>query len=50
MAAMALSKTSDPSLDASMELALLKVKAALPEKQLARLARVEESVVFGWNN
>ncbi|EDY80413.1 HTH domain family [Verrucomicrobiia bacterium DG1235] len=50
MAAMALSKTSDPSLDASMESALLKVKAALPEKQLDRLARVEESVVFGWNN
>lgn len=50
MAGLALSKTSDPSLDASIGSALLKVKAALPDKQLARLERVEESVVFGWNN
>ncbi len=50
MAGLALSKTSDPSLDASIESALLKVKAALPEKQRDRLERVEESVVFGWSS
>lgn len=48
-AALALSKTSDPSLDATMQSALLKVKAALPERQRSRLERVEESVVFGWS-
>lgn len=48
-AALALSKTSDPSLDASMSSAVLKVKAALPERQRQRLERVEESVVFGWS-
>jgi len=50
MAAMALSRTSDPSLDASIHSALLKVKAALPERQRSRLERVEESVVFGWDS
>ncbi|MBK1879257.1 helix-turn-helix transcriptional regulator [Pelagicoccus mobilis] len=50
MAAMSLSRTSDPSLDASIQSALLKVKAALPERQRARLERVEESVVFGWDS
>lgn len=50
MAGLALSKTSDPSLDASIESALLKVKAALPERQRDRLLRVEESVVFGWSS
>ena len=50
MAAMSLSKTSDPSLDVSIQSALLKVKAALPERQRSRLERVEESVVFGWSS
>lgn len=49
MAAMSLSKTSDPSLEASVQSALLKVKAALPERQQVRLERVEASVVFGWS-
>ncbi|MDQ8203735.1 YafY family protein [Pelagicoccus sp. SDUM812003] len=48
-AAMALSKTSDPSLDATMQTALMKIRAALPEPQRRRLERVEQSVVFGWN-
>lgn len=48
-AALALNRTSDPSLDAAMQSALLKVRAALPERQRRRLERVEESVVFGWN-
>lgn len=50
MAGLALSKTSDPSLDASIQSALLKVKAALPETQRDRLERVEDSVVFGWSS
>lgn len=48
MAGLALNKTSDPSMEASISSALLKVKAALPEKQRDRLERVEESVAFGW--
>ncbi|MDQ8186827.1 YafY family protein [Pelagicoccus sp. SDUM812002] len=50
MAGLALSKTSDPSLDASIQSALLKVKAALPDRQKSRLERVEESVIFGWSS
>ncbi|MDQ8200342.1 YafY family protein [Pelagicoccus enzymogenes] len=50
MAGLALSKTSDPSLDASIQSAILKVKAALPERQRRRLERVEESVVFRWSS
>ncbi|MDQ8179751.1 YafY family protein [Pelagicoccus sp. SDUM812005] len=50
MAGLALNKSSDPSLEASIRSALLKVKAALPEWQRDRLERVEESVVFGWSS
>lgn len=50
MAALSLSKTSDPSLDASIQSALLKVRAALPERQRDRLERIQESVVFGWSS
>lgn len=49
MAALALSKSSDPSLDAVTQSALLKVRAALPQRQRERLDRVEQSVAFGWN-
>lgn len=48
MAAMALRRTSDPSLEASIKSALLKVKAALPREQRDRLERIEKSVAFGW--
>lgn len=49
MAAMALSRTSEASLDASISSALIKVRAALPQKQKDRLERVERSVKFGWS-
>lgn len=48
MAAMALQRSSEPSLEASIGSALMKVKAALPREQLVRLEKVEESVAFGW--
>lgn len=48
MAAMALQRSSEPSLEASIGSALMKVKAALPIEQQARLEKVQESVAFGW--
>lgn len=46
MAAMALSQASDPSLEASIRSALLKVRAALPLAQRHRLDRIENLVTF----
>lgn len=48
MAAMALRRTSDPSMEKSISGALMKIRAALPQAQRDRLERIENSVAFGW--
>lgn len=50
IAGMALSKASDASVEQSMQSALSKVRAALPQSQKDRLERVEQSVKFGWGS